>query len=229
MCCIIWNIHGARRREHIDHLKAIIAQHSISLVVLLEPMVSHYEVDRLAYTLGFPYYHHGRDTNSHIWIFWKENLTVEPLYCSDQALTVRIHLRRNQAFLASFVYASCLERIRRDLWDHLSGIQQTANTDFIPWLVTGDFNTIAHINEKQEGLPVDLPGIQEFQDFIGQNGLLDAGFQGPTFTWCSNRHGQGRMKTGVEIAMIRAEIEAEEETTLARFSAGLNREIASSN
>lgn len=115
------------------------------------------------------------------------------MYVNDQAITIKVRQMNETRVLASFIYASCLKRIRQDLWRHLSDIQQEATGSATLWLLACDFNIIADINEKQGGRNVDLLGMQEFQDFINQNGFIDAGFQGSPFTWCNNRSGWERI------------------------------------
>lgn len=137
MSWLIWNICGVRRRETIDHLKAMIRQKTSTFVVLLEPMVDHSEVANLAFKIGFTNWMHGGDVNSHMWILWKPDWSVEQLYITDQAFTVRVRINATQSCIASFVYASCLKRIRQNLWEHLAGVQQIANISAIPWLVAG--------------------------------------------------------------------------------------------
>lgn len=77
MSWLIWNIRGVRRRETIDHLKAMIRQKTSTFVVLLEPMVDHSEVANLAFKIGFTNWMHGGDVNSHMWILWKPDWSVE--------------------------------------------------------------------------------------------------------------------------------------------------------
>lgn len=115
------------------------------------------------------------------------------MYVNDQAITIKVRQMNETRVLASFIYASCLKRIRQDLWRHLSDIQQEATGSATLWLLARDFNIIADINEKQGGRNVDLLGMQEFQDFINQNGFIDDGFHGSPFTWCNNRSGRERI------------------------------------
>lgn len=46
------------------------------------------------------------------------------MYVNDQGITIKVRQMNETWVLASFIYASCLKRIRRDLWRHLSDIQQ---------------------------------------------------------------------------------------------------------
>lgn len=140
----------------------------------MEPMVLHAELPRFAFKIGFPYWQHKGYTNSKIWLLWKTGWEVEPVACHEQAITIKARLGNVTYFLVSYIYANCQKRVRLELWTHLSSIQQLVTNTSSPWMVAGDFNIIASLNEKRGGRPVDLLGIQEFQDFIGQNELIDA-------------------------------------------------------
>lgn len=65
---------------------------------------------------------HGADLNSHIWIMWKGVWQIRVLFISSQSITVEIVPQNSPNMVATFVYASCLKRIRKDLWDHLEQI-----------------------------------------------------------------------------------------------------------
>lgn len=60
-----------------------------------------------------------------------------------------------------------------------------------PWMVAGDFNVVAHEEEKLGRGMRHRPAVEEFNAFITLCGLHDPGFQGNQFTWC----GGGRQKT----------------------------------
>lgn len=148
MSWLIWNIRGVHRQESIDHLKVLLRQQDISFLAFMEPKASHTEIYRLTFKLGFPYCYHGGESNSHIWIFWQANIQVDPLYVMDQAISIRIMSQGQHSFVASMVYANCLKRVRRNLWDHLYWVGQNTAS---PWIITEDFNVISNISEKIGG------------------------------------------------------------------------------
>lgn len=144
-------------------------------MVLLEPKAVHTELSRFAYELGFGSYFHGGETNKYIWVMWNSEVTVSPFRVFSQAITLNIQFRNHPTFIASFIYASCLARIRLALWEHLSDIATYLR---VPWLICGDFNEITSHSEKFGGRFIDDPGMHDFQNFILTNGLMDAGFVG---------------------------------------------------
>lgn len=57
---LIWNIRGVNQKECIDHLKVLLRTHTINFIVLLEPMMPRSHLNRLCFSLGFPFWLHRR-------------------------------------------------------------------------------------------------------------------------------------------------------------------------
>ncbi|XP_012842530.1 PREDICTED: uncharacterized protein LOC105962752 [Erythranthe guttata] len=75
-----------------------------------------------------------------------------------------------------------------------------------PWLVGGDFNTILDASEKKGGL-ADISRMHDFQDFVMQAELLDAGFIGNPFTWSNNRSGLNRIWKRLDRVLINSDFQ----------------------
>lgn len=58
--------------EYLNHLKATIAQNSVTFLVLMEPMVSHPEVDPFAYKIGFSNWQHAGDITLRFGFFGRQ-------------------------------------------------------------------------------------------------------------------------------------------------------------
>lgn len=149
---LLWNIRGIHQQHNTDHLKVLLQQNSIQLLMILEPKATQSEISRFAFSMDFPNSYHGSDMNTYIWILWKQEVYVTPLHISPQAITVHILMPNNRDCITSWVYAKCLSRIRVQLWDHLLHI---SNNFQIPWMVCGDFNKILSLSEKIGGRKED--------------------------------------------------------------------------
>lgn len=57
---------GIHQRDAVTHLKDIIRQTDLQMLVILEPKAAHREISRFAFSIGFPYWLHGEEVNSHI-------------------------------------------------------------------------------------------------------------------------------------------------------------------
>ena len=66
----------------------------------------------------------------------------------------------------------------------------------------GDFNVILAAREKKGGSPFQYREALEFQNFISDNSLLNAGFSRVLFTWCNNRAPSARIWKRLDRALI---------------------------
>ncbi|XP_073120503.1 uncharacterized protein [Henckelia pumila] len=120
------------------------------------------------------------NVSGHIWVFLADNVKAECVLDHAQFL----HLRVAAPFLpthvfCSFVYAKCDYTLRRDLWASLLQVKPVGGS----WLVGGDFNVVRDASEclgssGGRQLPMD-----EFNHFVLESALVDAGFEGSSFTW----------------------------------------------
>ncbi|XP_073153202.1 uncharacterized protein [Henckelia pumila] len=120
------------------------------------------------------------NVSGHIWVFLADDVKAECVLDHAQFL----HLRVSASFLpthvfCSFVYAKCDYILHRDLWASLLQIKPVGG----PWLVGGDFNVVRDASEclvssGGRKLPMD-----EFNHFVLESALVDAGFEGSSFTW----------------------------------------------
>lgn len=60
------------------------------------------------------------------------------------------------------------------------------------YLAAGDFNEVSEQDEKGGGKGVDARTVNKFHSLISELNLIDAGFQGPKFTYCNSRLKGGR-------------------------------------
>ncbi|XP_070036672.1 uncharacterized protein [Nicotiana tomentosiformis] len=57
----------------------------------------------------------------------------------------------------------------------------------VPWCIIGDFNGIASVEEKIDGLPYQMKKSIDFLSMIEDCGLVDLAFYGPRYTWSNGR------------------------------------------
>lgn len=79
---IVWNILRVHQQDSFNHLKDMLRGYDVSLLVILEPKTQHSKLARFAYSIGFLPWLHGGTINTHIWIFWKQGINIEPLWAS---------------------------------------------------------------------------------------------------------------------------------------------------
>ncbi|XVF64887.1 hypothetical protein PTKIN_Ptkin09bG0203000 [Pterospermum kingtungense] len=124
--------------------------------------------------------------NGMIWFLWKKHVQVN-LYCSS-ARSISYFVNCNAGkFLLTAIYGMNTGVERRALWTHLTHI---SNNIEIPWVLGGDFNVIASIDEISNSNQVHNLDIQDFATCMDDLNLHDHVFASSIFTW-TNRQDEG--------------------------------------
>ena len=82
----------------------------------------------------------------------------------------------------SGIYGPNSVRDRTLLWEELVGLNSWWN---VPWCVGGDFNVVRFLSERL-GSNSFTATMQEFSNFISEQGLIDLPLQGGAFTWSNS-------------------------------------------
>lgn len=186
---IIWNIRGVGSESKVNYIKHEVREKTIQILTLLEPKMRGAHLYRFAVSIGFPNFWHGNPLNSHIWIFWKAGVQLNVLDYGKHHVHTEI-TGSTFSYYHTFVYASTVDAQKRDLWSTLASF----NAGTQPWLLGGDFNSItSRLTDKKGGSYKQSNAIKDFNDFIENLHLIDAGFLGDPYTWCNNQQGRARI------------------------------------
>lgn len=183
---LCWNIRGVRSRGTLPHLKYLLNTHNIDMLVLLEPLANHTNLEQVTKQLKFCNSTHGGHINSKIWVFWREHVSVDSIIWHEQHFTCNAAKLGSDNIKCTFVYAKCRRQQRFELWESLTHIADDVS---VPWLIGGDFNVVTMHNEKKGIHPPDVNAMMDFNNFIMRAGLSDAGYTGHDYTWCNHRLG----------------------------------------
>ncbi|XP_073026651.1 uncharacterized protein [Primulina eburnea] len=174
---LIWNVRGLRNSESQQRLHAHVKEKRVKILAILEPMI---DLDVCFMTRRFGFSRVISNSSGHIWVFFAEDVKAECLLDHTQFL----HFRVSVSFLpttvfCSFVYAKCDYIERRHLWTSLLQVKPDPG----PWIVGSDFNVVRNSSECLGSSGGRLLPMEEFNHFILDSGLVDAGFEGSSFTW----------------------------------------------
>ena len=135
---------------------------------------------------NYEYNHLGR-----IWLVWRSDVRVTPVFKSDQLITVSMVLSGGDEFFLSVIYAKNTEAERNVLWEDLNNHQNSPSFRNKVWLVLGDFNETLDVEEHSdhETNPFITQGMRSFQSVTQHCSLLDLPSHGPLYTW-SNKQGE---------------------------------------
>ncbi|XP_026378660.1 uncharacterized protein LOC113273107 [Papaver somniferum] len=194
---LFWNVNGVSKVEAGLKLRELVQEFKPVLMCIAEPKIPYSDGVMLWLNLdGFVKKAVHNSTSSSIgnlWILWSEDIE-EPvvLNMTRQAITVK-----TEGVFISCVHASYTQVFRRILWSQLSVVDSTT-----PWLVIGDFNCVLRNDEKKGGRDVLTSSINEFSDWMEENGLFEADSLGSKFTWTNGQSGVRRIISKLDRAII---------------------------
>ncbi|XP_073057419.1 uncharacterized protein [Primulina eburnea] len=162
MNILIWNVRGLRSSESQQRVHAHVKEKRVKILAILEPMI---DLDARFMTRRFGFSRVISNSSGHIWVFFAEDVMAECLFEHTQFLHFRV--------------SACDYIARRQLWNSLLQMKPEQG----PWLVGGDFNVVRDSSECLGSSGGRFLPMEEFNHFILDSGLVDAGFEGSSFTW----------------------------------------------
>ncbi|XP_020272601.1 uncharacterized protein LOC109847772 [Asparagus officinalis] len=203
----IWNIRGFNKSSKHTIVKHFIQEYKLSLIALLETKIPENKLPMLARKITKSWnwisnVHEARKCR--IWILWDyESLSIQNVISTEQFITFSIESRYGKfSSLCTIVYALNQMSSRKILWRKLLEYKQNVTG---PWIIGGDFNTIASSEEKIGGLPVSEADTEDFQNFINTGQLMHLRTTGCYFTWCNKQEAESRIWTRLDRCKQEAE------------------------
>ena len=201
---LVWNIQGAGSREALNVLREHNHLHKPSIVALLETRISGFRAQSICTKSGFrnSFRVEARGFQGGIWVLWNaDEIDIAVLNSHEQFVTVEIKSQGQVDWLLTFIYASPQPQTREVLWQEL---QHRASEYQRPWLLAGDFNETASLEERNHGGADMWRRCQRFKAWIENNGLIDVGYSGPKFTWARGLSAATRKETRLDRALCNA-------------------------
>ncbi|XP_020270722.1 uncharacterized protein LOC109845882 [Asparagus officinalis] len=200
----IWNIRGFNKSSKHSIVKHFIQEHKLSLIALLETKIPENKLPVLARKIANGWHwisnvHEAR--NCRIWILWdNDSLIIHNAILSEQYITLSVESRDGKfSSICTFVYALNQMPNRRILWRKLLEYKHNVSG---PWIIGGDFNTIASYEEKIGGLPVLETDTEDFQSFLNNGQLINLNTTGFFFTWSNKQDADSRIRSRLDRCLI---------------------------
>ncbi|OMO49899.1 Endonuclease/exonuclease/phosphatase [Corchorus capsularis] len=188
MKILLWNVRGAGSGEFFRIMKDLIRQHQPSIVGIMETRISQEKAEKVVRKIELPKCHivEGLGFVGGIWLLWDDKkVDVQIDDSMFQAITISVKQDNNEWNFTT-VYGSPAPTNREELWRYLGDENHSMQG---PWLVGGDFNTIASSADKSNFSSHDTSRCRRFNEVINSCELVDLGFTGPRYTW--KRSGRG--------------------------------------
>ncbi|OMO51807.1 reverse transcriptase [Corchorus capsularis] len=195
---------GAGNKKFRRHVIDMINIYKSSIMAVVEPRVSGATARRVLRELRMPKFHIADPEGfaGGIWLCWEESiLSLEVVFSSSQMVHAFVQKPGMSKFLLTIVYASPILEIRRRLWSSMVDFSESVD---VPWVVMGDFNDVANSSEKLCGQAPSIGRCLSFNGMILSCGLIDLGFNGPSFTWYNKRKGLARVQERLDRVLANA-------------------------
>ncbi|XP_061342489.1 uncharacterized protein LOC133288691 [Gastrolobium bilobum] len=176
MTVLFWNCRGEAKKELGRLLNSLVVKHRLQMVVLLEPRTQSKSYVSLMKKIKFDKYwvEEANGFSGGIRILWSSAWgNVDVRNQTNQMIHMNISLSSNQSFLCTAIYGSPREVERNTLWDDLKNLSRSIQE---PWLVGGDFNEIATVQEKIGGSAPNLSKCDLFASVLEDCNLGDLAF-----------------------------------------------------
>ncbi|XP_073051702.1 uncharacterized protein [Primulina eburnea] len=179
---MVWNCQGAASKELCRYLKDMVKNHNPKILGLLEPRVSGSHADAICNKMKYENWVRVEAVgfSGGIWIFWKDDVTLEILYSHPQFVLARVETTNSAPWLLTIVYGSPNPTLRKRLWQDLT--KENLNIQG-PWLSIGDYNSVCYEHETSTTNGATHHRSAGFNDWLFNQGLIYIGFSGSRFTW----------------------------------------------
>ncbi|RAL37361.1 hypothetical protein DM860_000055 [Cuscuta australis] len=171
--------------------------HKPEFFAILEPLVKEDKIANYAIKLGYG----GNTSGLHnkAWLFWNNSaLDLQECREENQIITCKFTcLDSSKVVFISTVYGKHTEKERESLWNSMGMHKQ----DEEMWIIGGDFNVVASLDEHKGKVSPSTKGILEFSECIERCGLNNLEPVGGVFTWTGNRS-HGRLWRRLDRALV---------------------------
>lgn len=200
---VCWNCRGVSGRDTSARIKQLMKQLNPFIFCLVETRADNSRLDIFCSKLGQKWAWAAIAADGFsggLIVIWQKQLgKVSPLARSRYVLHLVVTNVKNESWILSTVYNSNHYQVQTTVWYELSGIASLN----LPWILIGDFNTIASLDEFQGGSrSYYRRKARVFSDFISVNNLFDVNYTGSRFTWCNNQYGVARKWARLDRCLI---------------------------
>lgn len=189
MIVISWNCRGINNNQCLRNCKELVKTYHSDIFILLETKSNDTSVaGAFGRKLGFNANSIVATTGMYggICVFWKVSIDIQVISSTSQVVHLQIKDHGRTWYLSSaYVQPHC--NLKDVFWNDLSNFSSSIDS---PWLVMGDFNDVACMEEKSVVADFRINAARKFVERWELCGLSDFGATGCKFTWKKRVHGR---------------------------------------
>ncbi|KAJ1417306.1 Zinc finger, CCHC-type [Sesbania bispinosa] len=187
MICLSWNCRGMAAASTIRELKELYSYYKPSIVFLSETKATSRKVEQFRRKLRFhqSFCVEANGLSGGLALFWRHPIDIHISNYNNNFIHTTINTNDSpKVWEATFLYGSPRARDGRNFWYVLRGLHADNQT---PWCLMGYFNELLSQSEKEGLHPPNTKGMELFNKFVSDSGLMDLHLKGCKFTWLSNQ------------------------------------------
>lgn len=120
-------------------------------------------------------------------------LDVKILKVHAQVMHCEVSLKHKAPVCISIVYGMNTVTERKEMWKELANCKTQA-----PWLITGDFNAVLHMDDRHNGNPITTFKTWDFEDFIDDAELFEIKSKDSFYSWTNKGQGARRVASRID-------------------------------
>ncbi|GKU93401.1 hypothetical protein SLEP1_g6995 [Rubroshorea leprosula] len=199
---VTWNSRGVRHAPFRRECKELIKMQKPEIICFLETKAKVDSPD-LRFMLRFGYDQqyrvHSLGRAGGLWLFWKSSLVdLEVLSSTNQAIHCLVRQQR-LLFLTTFVYVQPHTAMKNEFWSFLHDLALSITGS---WVVMGDFNDIATVDEASPRAMNRFTSARRFRDHLDTCTLLSKDSLGCKFTWIRKANGRTILRERLDRALF---------------------------
>lgn len=203
MILTTWNIRGFNDPNKVPVVKALLRNHSVNMLGLLETKVKAKNTLKIQKKFGLNWKWKTNDDFSNkgrIWVGWKDDdLDVQIILCHEQFIQCLVETKdRKHKIHVYVIYGLNTVQDRKIMWNSLS----SAYDNNMPAIFAGDFNAVTSVEDRINGKQVAQHEIIDFLNFLANLNLISIDTKGPYFTWSNKGDGDLRVASRIDRSFV---------------------------
>ncbi|GLT49358.1 hypothetical protein SLA2020_229210 [Shorea laevis] len=202
MKIVTWNSRGVRHAPFRRECKELLTMQKPDIICFLETKAEvgspdlHF-MSRFGYNRQHKVHSQGRAGG--LWLFWKSSLVdLEVLSSTNQAVHCFVKQQR-LSFFTTFAYVQPHITMKNEFWSFLHDVASTITGS---WVVMGDFNDIATVDEASPKATNRFVSTRRFREHLEACALFSKESLGCQFTWIRKTNGRIILRERLDRALF---------------------------
>lgn len=200
-----WNVRGINASDKRKRIKRLVDDMKSDIVLLQETKLSQesYEKTLFKWSKWSSFHSPSIGASGGLAVLWNPLLIQGQLIHQHQNWQMVQISNFEISFLIINVYGPNSTQDKLKIWDALTQKIQSQQTQLI--ILGGDFNAVLNQNEKIGGISPPLRTIEDFTNFVDNNGLMDIPPSQGMYTWSNRRDGYAQIAVRLDRFLLSQE------------------------